>query len=313
MNRELLDLLGKFPEKPGSLEVQVLREEELPGCKRQLISYLVEEDERIKAYLLRPTSTRLAKNGKLPAILAIHSHGTQFYIGKSEVSGLPRQQSDRRYGLELAERGYVVITPYQLAFEERRPPEWKIVDNAYLKNEKYEELIYFRALLHGSTLQAKYLSDLSCAVDVLCDLESVDANRIGTIGHSLGGQETVWMMLYDRRMRAGVSSCGLSTYQAVFEDEIVHNYPFYVPNLMSLGDMDTFMQDIAPRPLLLACGTEDPIFPIRGVRQIDAALSRRYRELSAEAYYRLITFEGGHSFPDEVRREAYDWLDKHLS
>ena len=81
---------------------------------RRTVEYAVEEAERIKSLLLLPRNA----GEKTPAIIAHHQHAGQFDLGRSEVVGLAGNP-DQAYGAELAERGYVVIAPDALAFEER--------------------------------------------------------------------------------------------------------------------------------------------------------------------------------------------------
>lgn len=82
--------------------------------------YNVEEGERINAWLLLPK--QLKTNN--PAIIASHQHAGEYYLGKSEPVGLS-SNTMYHYGLDLCLRGYVVLCPDHLCFEDRRPPEFK--------------------------------------------------------------------------------------------------------------------------------------------------------------------------------------------
>lgn len=313
MRNDLLKLLGNFPKRPTP-EVRVLAEEELEDHARLLVQYEVEDGERIKAYLLRPKKSDLIKAaGKLAGILAIHPHAGEFAYGKSEVVGLREDKLTSHYGIELVRRGFVVLAPDLLGFEERRPDAREAERNYSLEGFHYERMIYFDQLLSGSTLQAKYLSDLGAALDVLEGLPDVDGSRIAAIGHSLGGQEALWLAMYDDRVRASVCCCGVSTYRSILEDRYIHNFPFYIPNLLQHGDMDAFLKDIAPRGLFICAGVHDPSFPIRGLRAIDRALTAAYADAGATDRYRFLAFEGGHDFPAYVKLQAYDWLRQQLS
>ena len=66
-------------------------------------------------------------------------------------------------------------------------------------------------------------------------------------------------------------------------------------------------------PVLLGShGGADSILPLDGVREIALMAERRYRELGRQENFKYIIFERGHSFPEEVRTEAYKWIDKFL-
>ena len=111
--QDLIDLIGPTP-LPCSLNPMILGEVDCGSYVRQTVEYAVEESERIKSFVLLPKSIP----GPVPAILGHHQHAAQFELGKSEVVGLAGDP-DQAYGAELAERGYVVIAPDAIAFEER--------------------------------------------------------------------------------------------------------------------------------------------------------------------------------------------------
>jgi dienelactone hydrolase len=173
----------------------------------------------------------------------------------------------------------------------------------------YERFEATRLLLSGSCLQTKYLHDLTCALDVLTSLPTVDATRIGAIGHSLGGQETLWLTWYDARVAAAVSSCGFSLLQAIVRDGINHNLAAYVPGMLEICDMDALVTGIAPRPFMLTAGASDAIFPIDGVHTLAHKAQEAYAQAGASEHFRARIFPAGHSFPDDVKAEAYAFLD----
>jgi dienelactone hydrolase len=301
-DRRLRELLGvEIPDVP--LDAEIEAEERLEGLTRRLVRYNVAEGERIGAYLLIPDSAR----AKTPGILAIHQHAGQFDLGKSEPAGLTSDPM-YHYGMDLARRGYVVLCPDLLAFEERQTPKWcRPGDGPW-----YERFEAMRLFLEGSSLQAKYLADLVKGLDYLTSLDFVDPERIGAIGHSLGGQETLWLTWFDPRVKAGVSSCGFGLMRAVIRDGINHNMAAYVPGFLSLGDTDLIAAGIAPRAFFFSAGDEDGIFPIDSVRKIAASVEAVYDRLGHPENTEYVEFHGGHGLPDEVKAQAYAFLDAHL-
>lgn len=302
----VIQCLGKFPEKTDPA-VQVLMSWDKGDHILSKIAYHVEANERVEAYLLEPA----VKKEKMPGILAIHQHAGEYYLGKSEPAGLSRNAM-YHYGLDLVLRGYVVLCPDHLCFEDRRPVEYSRAENAHLEGGAYERLMFCKYIAEGSSLQTKYLHDLSVALDVLCALRGVDAKRIGAIGHSLGGQETLWLTWYDERICASVASCGFSQIRSIFREGINHNLAMFVPGFFNIGDMADLVCHLAPRPFLMTHGTEDPIFPMDGVREIAAAAGAAYAASAHPERFQSIVFEGGHSFPPDVKKAAYDWLDQYL-
>ena len=276
---------------------------------RQSITYKVEEGEYVPAWLLTPKGT--PPEGKWPAILAIHQHGGQYDLGKSELVGL-LGDPQYAYGRELCQRGYVVLCPDMLCFEERRPLEEIQRGNDRLDGLGYERFEFTKRLINGSCLQTKYLHDLSCALDLLTSLPNVDGARLGVIGHSLGGQETVWLTWYDPRVTAAVSSCGFSLMHAILRDGINHNFAAYVPDMLAVGDTDALVAELAPRPFLLTAGESDAIFPIDGVHAVIERARLVYSQQNAAERFQAVLFPGGHSFPAEVKAQAYEFLDRWL-
>jgi dienelactone hydrolase len=304
----ILRRLGRFPARVP-LAATFGRTHDMGDHSRTLASYDVEQGERVDAWLLRPHGQAPAAGW--PAILALHQHGGEFYLGKSQPAGLSADNG-YRYGLELCRRGYVVLCPDHLCFEDRRPPEYVRVEGGFLNNQGYERFEFKRRLLEGSCLQTKYLHDMVCALDLLADLPDVDSARLGAIGHSLGGQEAFWLAWYDERVRATVSSCGFGLIRTIIRDGITHNYALYVPGLLEVCDTDALLAEIAPRAFLLTAGEQDRLFPIDGVRELAAASEAAYAERGVADRFRAVIFPAAHSFPDQVKSEAYAFLDRWL-
>jgi dienelactone hydrolase len=293
--RTLKRLLGKTPAY-APLRTKLLERVRLPGIVREKVSYAVEPGERVNAYLFLPEG-----KGRHPAVLCIHQHHREFHLGKSEPAGLAGDP-DQAFALELAGRGYVTLAPDLICFEERR--------HRMLSGIDYERFEATRRLAEGSCLQAKLLWDLGRALDYLSDRSEVDGSRIGCLGHSLGGQEALFLSALDRRIAVGVSSCGFSSYRAIFGAAVNHNFAAYVPGLASGGDLDRVLALAAPRPFLALAGREDPIFPVAGVRATVRGARRAYEQ--ARDRLRLRVFPGGHCFSAPMRENAYVWLDHWL-
>jgi dienelactone hydrolase len=246
-----------------------------------------------------------------PGVLAIRQHAGQFYVGKSEPAGLSANEQ-YHYGLELCRRGYVVLCPDLLCFEERTPPEYDRREGSVPAGKEYEKFEAMDRILRGSTLQAKYLSDLSVGLDYLDGRAEVDPDRLGVIGHSLGGQQTAWLAWHDDRVRAAAASCGTSRYEAVQRDTITHNFAYYTPGLLEAGDLEDVLADVAPRALLVTNGTEDGLHPLDSVRRLNEETAAAYEAAGHPERFESVVFEGGHGFPPEIRERAYDWLDRWL-
>jgi dienelactone hydrolase len=269
----------------------------------------VEAGERVAAWLLTPQGT--APRDGWPAVLAVHQHAGQYDLGKAEPAGLAGDPM-YHYGRELCRRGYVVLCPDLLCFEERRLARPGRAARRMLDGAGYERFEFTQRVLTGSCLQTKYLHDLTCAADLLASLPSVNRARLGVIGHSLGGLQALWLAWYDARIRVAVSSCGFGLVRTLVRDRINHGFATYVPGLLSVGDLDVLAAAIAPRAFLVTAGEHDPLFPLDGVRTVVSAAQRAYAAAGVPERFEALLFPAGHSFPDGVKAHAYAFIDRWL-
>jgi dienelactone hydrolase len=308
LRSRILTCLGRFPPRvplrPGFGATV-----DEGAYTRARVIYAVEPGERVPAWLLTPHGA--APPGGWPALVAVHQHANQYDLGKAEPAGLAGDPM-YHYGRDLCQRGYVVLCPDLLCFEERRPASEARAARKPLGGDENERFELTKRVLSGSCLQTKYLHDLTCTVDLLISLPSVNRERLGVIGHSLGGLEALWLAWYDPRIVAAVSSCGFGLLRTMVRDAINHGFATYVPGLLDVCDLDMVAATVAPRAFMLTAGESDPLFPSDGVRAIAAAARRQYAEVGAPERFEAILFPGGHSFPDEVKVEAYAFLDRWL-
>jgi dienelactone hydrolase len=300
LSREALRrLLGTFPE-PCSPDAEMIEQADLGDLRREKVRFQVEPGEWALGYLFVPTARREPGS----AMLCLHQHAGQFPLGKSEPAGLDGNPQ-QHYALELARRGYVTFTFDFICFEDRRHPA--------LEGARYERFEFTRRVCAGSSLQAKMTSDAMRALDYLASRPEVDPARIGCVGHSLGGQQTLFLAALDERIKAAVSSCGFASYQTIFRDAINHNFSAYVPGILSHGDLGDVLALVAPRAFRASVGNADRIFPFDGIRATVERAREAYRARGVEDRLVLDAVDGGHAFTDALRERAYAWLDRELT
>ncbi len=294
-------LLGAVPDGPPPLAPEVVERVDLGDVVREKVSFAVEPGERVPAFLFLP------KRGGTPAaaVLCHHQHAGEFTIGKDGPAGLG-STPDQHYAIELGRRGYVTLAPDALCFNERQDPTQR------LKGAECERYEATHRLTEGKSLQGKYVWDARRALDYLVSRPEVDRARIGMIGHSLGGQETLFTAAADARIKAAVSSCGFASLAVLKRDRIIHNFALFVPGLAEAGDYGAVLALVAPRPFLVAARTADPIFPRDGIEATVAAAREAYAAQGAAD--RLATFyeDGAHEFSPAMREAAYAWFDRWL-
>jgi dienelactone hydrolase len=298
----LLELLGAVPLAAPPLAAERVERIDLGDVVREKVTYTVEPGERVPAFLLLP-KTGPARHA---AILCHHQHGGEYSVGKDGPAGLG-SNPNQHYALELARRGYVTMVFDALCFNERQDVTGKLSGREY----EYYEAMY--RITEGKSLQGKYVWDARRALDYLETRPEVDASRLGMVGHSLGGQETLFTTAIDTRIRAAVSSCGFGSLRTLKRDRIDHNAALYVPGLANNGDYGAVLALVAPRPYLVAARTQDPIFPKDGIDETVAVGRRAYAGMGATN--RLATFfeAGTHEFSPTMRDAAYAWFDQWLT
>ncbi len=175
-------VMGALP-KPKRLppSVKILAVTETANFTRTKIQYLAEPGDYVDAYLLVPQGLK----HKAPALLCLHQTTS---LGKDEPAGLGGHP-DLHYAQELAERGYVCIVP----------------DYPYLGENTFDPY------QHGYvSCTMKGIVNHRRAIDILQSLPPVNPHRIGCIGHSLGGHNTLFVAAFDKRIKAMVTSCGFT-------------------------------------------------------------------------------------------------------
>lgn len=290
-------VMGTLPNKPRpTLEFKVLEEEKLELLVRQKIEYFPESGDRVRAFLFLPTSSTTQKG---PAVLCLHQTVT---IGKSEPAGLGGNPN-LHYALHLAERGYVTLAPDYPSFGEHD------FDFAPEKSG-----------YRSGTMKAIW--DNLRAVDLLQQLPQVDGNRIGCIGHSLGGHNTMFTAAFDPRIKVMVSNCGFTRFHKYYGGRLqgwtsarympliaatYDNSPDRVP-----FDFPEIVAAFAPRPFLASSPLRDDNFEVSGVRDSIAAAKPIYDLYGKPENLQANYPDCAHDFPADVRKVAYEFLDRHL-
>jgi dienelactone hydrolase len=274
------------------LDVKTVEETRVGGLTRRKVTFQSDPFDRVSAWLLIPPREN---DAKLPAMLALHQT-TQ--PGKDEAAGLVGS-ANMRYGLELAQRGYVVICP----------------DYPSLGEHPYD----FASNFEFASGTLKGVWDNQRAVDLLTTLPEVDAERIGVIGHSLGGHNAIFTAIWEPRLKVVVSSCGFTRFGR--DDVPSWNGPRYMPRIATVFgndasrlpfDFTELVAAIAPRPFLACAATMDDDFDVRGVREVMAAAGDIYKLHGNERNLQEDYPDGPHDFPQSVRERAYKFVDQHL-
>jgi hypothetical protein len=221
-------------------------------------------------------------------------------IGKMEPAGLG-QQPNKHIAKHLAERGYVTLSPDYPNFGEYQIDVYKAG--------------YASATMKGIWNHMR-------AVDLLQSLPEVDPERIGAIGHSLGGHNSMFVAVFDERIKCVVSSCGFNSFPKYMKGNLAgwsHNG--YMPRIRTHYDLKPermpfdfteIVAALAPRAFLACSPTGDSNFEVDGVRDCIKAATPVYELLGVKEKLSATYPDCGHDFPPEVRKIAYEWMDRWL-
>jgi dienelactone hydrolase len=282
-----LERLGKPPAKPKSLNVQAEGQENEPDHVRQLVSFASEGDDRIRAYLLLLKGLR--EGEQRPAVVVFHPTTKETL---REPAGLGTRP-EMALALQLVRRGYITLSP-----------ECFIMKNADARSQA-EELARRKP---GWTGLGKMTFDASRCVDYLETLPQVDRSRIACIGHSLGAKEVLYAMAFEPRYQVGVfNEGGIGLRMSNWTD------PWYLTEAIKkhIPQMEhhQIMALIAPRPVLVLGGDSADgaaSWPfVKEAREV-------YALLGAKDRIGLYNHKAGHTFPQQARQLAYQWLDHWL-
>lgn len=290
-------VMGPLPgaERKVPLDLQTVEETKAGQLTRRKVRYHTDSPgQTVSAWLYLPPHD----GKKLPAMLCLHQTTG---IGKDEPAGLGGSPN-LHYALELAQRGYVTLAPDYPSFGEH---EYDFApEKGYI----------------SGTMKAIW--DNVRAVDVLQSLDEVDPERIGCIGHSLGGHNSMYTACFEPRIKAVVSSCGFNRFHKYYGGNLkgwtsnrymplintrYNNSPDEVP-----FDFTEIVGVLAPRGFFASAPVNDGNFEVSGVRDCIAAAQPIYELYGHPDRLRAIYPESGHDFPPAAREEAYRFLDGQL-
>lgn len=267
------------------------------------ISFLAAKDERLTAYLYIPNQKK--STGLFPAMIALHETDA---IGKRSVDG-QGVNKNLAYAKELAERGFMVIAPDYPSFGD--------LGNYNFDSDRYQ-----------SGTMKSIVDNMRC-IDWLLQSDDVDKNRIGIIGHSLGGHTALFTAAFDDRIKVTVSSCGFTLFSHYNIGADAEKYyggrlgPWAQPRYMPLlrekyhldgskfpFDFDEVIAAIAPRAAFCSAPLQDKNFDVDGVKMAIENLHPVYHLLNADKSFQVIYPASEHDFPPEARIKAYRFINQ---
>ena len=318
LQRQLIKLLGCFPQDPSPLRTETLASNKFVSRSpegievpyhRENIMFCSRENVTIFGYFLKPLNDlENSASSKLPCIICLPGHGR----GVDEIVGIKGNGSLRKYwggyhndyALQCVSNGFTALAIEQLGFGHRRDEAARM---SGLETTSCQP-VAGAALLLGHTMIGWRVYDVIRAIDYLLTREEVDKERIGVMGLSGGGTTALFSAALDRRLKAAV----VSGYFNTFKDSIMsvsHCIDNYVPGILDVCEMYDVAGLIAPRFLFCETGTNDPIFPVKGTRIAYRKARSIYRLFDVPNRIGMEVFDGEHVF---WGKKAFKFLKRNL-
>jgi dienelactone hydrolase len=300
-------LVGVLPE-PAPLDLRVEYELEHDEYLERRFLFSAEAHADVPCHLLIPKT----KRAPYPVVVCLQGHSPGMHISLGRAKNDSEAASiagGRDFGVQAVREGYAALVLEQRCFgerEDRRPSERRSLHNRCHHAS-------MTALLLGRTMIGERTRDVSRAIDALAAFPEVDLERIACMGNSGGGTTTFYAACLDPRIRVVMPSCVVCTFKDSI-GRIDHCHDNYLPGALRYFEMGDLASLIAPRPLVVVAGEQDPIFPLHGVREAYATIEGIYAAAGAPENCRLVVGDGGHRFyPDDawpVFHELSGWLSE---
>lgn len=297
MRRQIKNHLGLDDQfNSNSFDVENIVEHE--EYTQMLIFYEGSESDTIPAYLLIPNG-----EGPFPAVLIHHQHNSERHLGKSEVCGLAGNPL-QAFGLQLVKRGFIVLAPDSICFEDRRKNAEGIIpdDNDFWQH--YNEMCY--RILRGSSLMKKVINDANIGFNILKSHEKVDKTRLGVVGHSYGGNTVLFQAAMNEDIQFACSSGAACTYNNKIDSGTGIEMAEVIPGFIEQYDVTDLVKCIAPRPLLLVSANDDKYSKDADV--IDLQARPIFDELGFPNHLVHKRYCGGHALTTERFDYIIQWI-----
>jgi cephalosporin-C deacetylase-like acetyl esterase len=289
--REMRDMLGLDPWPPRTaLGVQIRGRIDKPHYTIEKIAF----ESLPKFYVTGNLYLPKQRAGRLPAIIYVCGHSLSPYGAKAMY---------QRHGITFARNGYAcfILDPIQIA-------ETFALHHGVLNQEMYDW--YAR----GYTPAGVEVWNAMRAADYLETRPEVDRQRFGITGRSGGAAMSWFAGAVDERFKVVVPVMGISTYAANVADNTQRRHCDCMFAINShLHDMLHQGALIAPRPLLMAHGKKDPLFPIPGYEEFERRVGTLYASYGQPGRFQNVVVDTGHQDSDFLRGQAIKWFDRWLA
>jgi hypothetical protein len=294
--KELYGLLGDLPDRNRRVRARLISEERRAGYVLERLVLDLNGLESVPAYFVRPADSA----PPWPVVLYNHAHGGDYGLGKDELVRGRALLQYPPYAEALTARGICALCIDAWAFGERR---------GRTESETFKEMLW-----RGRVMWGMMVYDSLRALDYLLSRPDVSAERVATLGLSLGSTMAWWTAALDERIKVTVDICCLTEFEDLIQARGLdgHGIYYYVPGLLKHFSCAGINELIAPRPHLGLAGNADLLTPPSGLDKIDRHLRKAYKAAGAPEAWHMSRYECGHMETATMRAEVLAWLGRWL-
>ena len=294
IRKKFADLLGNFPPK-SSLNATVTGTLQRDGYRIEKIIYESFKSHHVTANLYIPEG-----KGKFPAALLLCGHENE-----SKAT-----ESYQKTAILFAKNGFVVLVidpisqseRFQLTNSNGKPLTRGGTTEHTLLNEASN--------LVGTSTPADELWDNVRGLDYLVTRPEVDTSRIGCLGNSGGGMQTIYFAAFENRIKVIAPCSYLATRERTLEISGPADGCAQIPgegkDHLELSD---YLIAAAPKPILVLAGRYDFI-DYSGTLLAYSDLQKVYASLHESQKIKLFTYDDGHGISKPKREAAVLWFRK---
>ncbi|MCD8185880.1 MAG: dienelactone hydrolase family protein [Rikenellaceae bacterium] len=316
---KLFECMSALPPQ-APFDLQIVDSEQREGYTVHKIEFNVSAYSRVPAYLAVPQG-----QGPFPAIVLLHDHGAEFFIGKEKmirpfnveesVAERAQEWAAACYGGQftgdwLAGQGYVVLAVDALFWADRGRQEGV---NFY----DGQQALAANLFQLGMTWTGIITADDMRSVDLLESLPFVDGQSIGAAGFSMGAHRAWMLAAASDKVAVTAAICWMNTTRGLMTPQNNQlkggsSFSMLLPGIRNWLDYPHVASIACSRPMLFFNGTQDKLFPVEGVKEAYAVLRRTWQDQQAEEHLVTRLWDLPHTFNVAMQQEVGLFFDRYL-
>jgi dienelactone hydrolase len=320
---------------PSDLKPEILERRDRGSFILERVAFNTTPWIRVNGFLLLPKGA----GRPAPGLVVFHEWGGPMLFGKERVVNSGRdhpvlEEHRRNYhsgnylAEEFAKAGYAVIVIDAHHFGERVPKglngipaEFDPFDLSIGDLMEMEDMV--RDLLFlgvcqlnwaGTTWMGLNFWDDKRCVDYLQTRPEVDPDRIGCTGLSGGGWRTNVLAALDRRVKASVSGCWMTTgdYQQIYNVGGAVGTFCLLPGVWDRMDIPDLTILAAPNASMVISVSQDKLFPPEGQQEAARQIREGYSWAGCAERFAHNNPPKTHCYDASLQRDAIAWFDRWL-